>query len=147
MFSTVFFSLDAFKIFLFFKAGLFIGLSVEKCAACESHWKSDFGWHRVHLAWCVRGLKSVKRFCPYLIAFWSCISTGKPEWLCFGCFVVVSFSFFFSGFMKSSAVYAAKHVCKIWDNGSDLVSGLTSSLNFKKPSDIFWPKIERKRSE
>ena len=29
-----------------------------KCAICLSHWKSDFGWHRVRLAWCVRGLKS-----------------------------------------------------------------------------------------
>ena len=32
-----------------------------------------------HLAWCVRGLKSLKRFRPYLIAFRSCISNGKPE--------------------------------------------------------------------
>ena len=33
----------------------------------------------LHLAWCVRGLKSVKRFWPYLIASRSCISNGKPE--------------------------------------------------------------------
>ena len=32
-----------------------------------------------HLAWCVRGLKSLKRFWPYLIASRSCISNGKPE--------------------------------------------------------------------
>ena len=32
-----------------------------------------------HLAWCVRGFKSLKRFWPYLIAFRSCISNGKPE--------------------------------------------------------------------
>ena len=32
-----------------------------------------------HLAWCVRGLKSLKRLWPYLMAFRSCISTGKPE--------------------------------------------------------------------
>ena len=38
-------------------AGLFIGFLVEKCAACQSHWKSDFGLHRVHLAWCVRPSK------------------------------------------------------------------------------------------
>ena len=36
-----------------------------------------FVFHR--LAWCVRGLKSLKRFWPYLIAFRSCISNGKPE--------------------------------------------------------------------
>ena len=69
----------AFKILLLFISGLFIGFLVEKCAACESHWKPDFGWHRVHLAWCVRGLKSLKRFWTYLMAFRRCISTGKPE--------------------------------------------------------------------
>ena len=44
-----------------------IGFLVEKCAACQSHRKSDFGWHRFvfHLAWCVKGLKSLKRFWPY----------------------------------------------------------------------------------
>ena len=69
----------AFMILLLFMSGLFIGVLVEKCAACQSHWKPDFGWHRAHLAWCVRGLKSLKRFWPYLMALRSCISTGKPE--------------------------------------------------------------------
>ena len=32
-----------------------------------------------HLTWRVRGLKSLKRFRPYLKAFRSCILTGKPE--------------------------------------------------------------------
>ena len=32
-----------------------------------------------HLAWCVRGLKSLKRFWPYLIASRICISNGRPE--------------------------------------------------------------------
>ena len=32
------------KILLLFIAGLFIGFLVEKYAACQSHWKSDFGW-------------------------------------------------------------------------------------------------------
>ena len=31
------------------------------------------------LAWCVRGLKSLKRYWPYLIALRSCILNGKPE--------------------------------------------------------------------
>ena len=46
----------------------FIALFVDKCTACQSHWKSDFGWHRFQkwayslaLAWGVRGLKSLKR--------------------------------------------------------------------------------------
>ena len=38
----------ACKILLFI-SGLFIGGLVEKCVACQSHWKSDFRWHRVHL--------------------------------------------------------------------------------------------------
>ena len=43
--------------------------------------KSDFGWHRFrfHLAWCVRGLQSLKLYWPYWIPFRSCISNGKPE--------------------------------------------------------------------
>ena len=32
-----------------------------------------------HLALCVRGYESLKRLWPYLIAFRSCISNGKPE--------------------------------------------------------------------
>ena len=32
-----------------------------------------------HLAWCVRGLKSLKRCWPYLIPFRSCTSNGKLE--------------------------------------------------------------------
>ena len=28
-------------------AGLFLALLVEKCTACQSHWKFDFGWHHV----------------------------------------------------------------------------------------------------
>ena len=32
-----------------------------------------------HLAWCVRGLKSLKRHWPYLIPFRRWISNGKPE--------------------------------------------------------------------
>ena len=33
----------------------------------------------LHLAWCVRGLKRLKQYWPFLIAFRSCISNGKPE--------------------------------------------------------------------
>ena len=52
VFSTVCTKLNtaAFKILLLFMTGLFIRLLVEKCAACQSHWKSDFGWHSVHFA-------------------------------------------------------------------------------------------------
>ena len=65
----------AFKIVLLFMSGLFTGFFVKKCAACQSHWKSDFRWNCAHLAWCVRGLKSW----PYFMAFRSCsILTDRP---------------------------------------------------------------------
>ena len=62
-------------------------LLVEKCAAFPSHRKcfpfSDGMVFKnqplLRLSVCVRGLKSLKRFWPYLMAFRSCISTGKPE--------------------------------------------------------------------
>ena len=69
----------AINSLLLFMAGLFIEFLVEKCAACQS-WKSDFGWHRFRLSPCWMPVeKSLKRFWPYLIAFKSCISNGKPE--------------------------------------------------------------------
>ena len=40
MFLTVLFPLDV--QFMAGMAGLFIGFLVEKCAACQSHWKSDY---------------------------------------------------------------------------------------------------------
>ena len=40
------------RIFLLFMSGLFIRFLFEKYAACQSHWKSYFRWHLVHLAWC-----------------------------------------------------------------------------------------------
>ena len=69
----------AINSLLWFMAGLFIEFLVGKCAGCQS-WKSDFGCivFVFHLAGC--GVeKSLKRFWPYLIAFKSCISNGKPE--------------------------------------------------------------------
>ena len=71
------------------------------------------GWYRFQnrvyslaFAWGVRGLKSLKQFWPHLMAFGSSISTSKPEqlwsWLCFFFVVVV----LFSGFVKTSVVYA-----------------------------------------
>ena len=69
----------ASKSLLLFMDGLFIGFLVEKCAACQSR-KSDFEWHRFRFPPCwMRVEKSVKRFWPYLIAFRSCVSNGKPE--------------------------------------------------------------------
>ena len=60
-----------FKILLLFMAGLFIGFLVEKCAACQSDWKSDFGLHRVHLAWCVRPSKKKAFLVPARFISWS----------------------------------------------------------------------------
>ena len=78
-------------------ASLFTG--VEKYVACQSR-KSDFGWHRFrfqvvfHLAWCVRGLKRLKRFWPYLIVF----SASRMVSLS-NCFIWCLF--FISNLMKS----------------------------------------------
>ena len=63
-------------------AGLFIGFLVEKCAACQSHRKSDFGWiaftHFPLLnAYYKEGSKKSQAI---LMAFRS-ILTGKPELL------------------------------------------------------------------
>ena len=91
--------------------------------ACQSR-KSDFGWH--HLAWCVKELKSLKRSWPYLAAFRSCISNGKPEQLLYLMFVLFHCCcccFFFSNFMKQverSLCGYFIHVCKIIRN--DLIS-------------------------
>ena len=53
---------------------------------------------------CVGGFKSLKQFCPYLVVFRSCISTGK---LSISKSDVCLFFFFgFMTFMKSSFVYA-----------------------------------------
>ena len=87
---------------LLFMASLFIGFLVEKYVACQSR-KSDFGWHhfRFHLAWCVRGLQSLKRYWPYLITFRSCIANGKPEKLLYLMFFLCVYNS-----MKLSVVYA-----------------------------------------
>ena len=54
---------DASKILKLFMAGLFIGFLVEKCAACQSHRKSDFGWIAfTHFPSCLmRIIKRVKK--------------------------------------------------------------------------------------
>ena len=52
------------------------------------------------LAWCVRGLKSLKRFWPYLIVF----NVSRMVSLSNYC---IWWSFFISNLMKSSVVYAA----------------------------------------
>ena len=100
MFKTVFFPLmhkmkhSCYQDCSVIHAGLFI----DKCTACQSHWKSDFGWHRFQkwayslvLAWGVRGLKILE----HLMTFRSSISTGKSEKL-------LSSMCFFFGFLKSS---------------------------------------------
>ena len=62
----------AIKSLLLLMASLFTGFLVKKYVACQSR-KSDFGWHRFRfspgLMRIKRGLKSLKRFWPYLIVF------------------------------------------------------------------------------
>ena len=53
-----------------------------------------------HLAWCVRGLKSLKRFWPYLIVFSASRMVSLSNYW-------IWCSFFMCNLMKSSVVYAA----------------------------------------
>ena len=114
--------------------GLFIALLVEKCTACQSHWKSDFGWHRFQnwayslaLAWGVRELKSLKRFWNI---WWLSEAASRLVSLSNYCLWCV----FFFGFLKSSVWFMRlklKH--EQWSN--------YNSIRFKKPQ------IQRKGSE
>ena len=110
-------------------------LFADKCTACQSHWKSDFGWHRFQkwayslaLAWGVRGLKILE----HLMSFRSSISTGKPEKLSLMCFF----------FRFPDWAYGLCGLSLYTSN--DLTY---NSIRFKKPLDIFWPQIQRKGSE
>ena len=87
-----------------------------------------------HLAWCVRGFKSLKRSWPYLIAFRSCISNGKPEQLLY-----LMFPLFLSNFIKSRTVYASSLYTFVRVKTVILPSIRfdISLQNFKKPLDIF----------
>ena len=68
---------------------VYCAFGLEMHSLSQSHWKSDFGWHRFEkwayppaLTWRVqRGLKSLKPFWPDLMTFRSSISTVKPEQL------------------------------------------------------------------
>ena len=68
---------------------VYCAFGLEMHSLSQSHWKSDFGWHRFQkwayppaLTWRVkRGLKSLKPFWPDLMTFRSSISTVKPEQL------------------------------------------------------------------
>ena len=85
----------------------------EKCAACQSHRKSDFGWiaftHFPLLdAYYKEGSKKSQAI---LMAFRSCILTGKPELLLYLMCVCVCVCVCFSGFLKSSVV-SAPSLCK-----------------------------------
>ena len=117
-------------------AGLFIALFVDKCTACQSHWKSDFGWHRFQkwayslaLAWGVRGLKILE----HLMTFRSSISTGKPEKL-----LSLICVFFFS--VSWSRAYGLCGLSLYTSN--DLTY---NSIRFKKPFDIFLTANSKKR--
>ena len=68
------------KSLLLFMAGLFIGFWLGNTSLVKvGNPISDGIVFVFHLAWCVRWLKRLKRFWPYLMAFRSCISNGKSE--------------------------------------------------------------------
>ena len=124
-------------------AGLFIALFVDKCTACQSHWKSDFGWHRFQkwayslaLAWSVRGLKSLKRFWN---TWWPSEAASRLVSLSNYCLWCV---FFFS--VSWSRAYS---LCGLRLYTSCTSNDITyNSIRFKKPLDSFSPQIQRKGS-
>ena len=109
------------RILLLFVAGLFIGLR----RLTKSNRESSFSkLSLLHLAGYVRGLESLKLSWPYLMAFSSCISTGKPELLyCIWCVFHVLL-FFFSGlnfYEVERCVWGHfTHICKIVRQWSEL---------------------------
>ena len=121
-------------------AGLFIALFVDKCTACQSHWKSDFGWHRFQkwayslaLAWGVRGLISLKRF-------WN------TWWLSEAASRLVSLSNYCRWCVCISVSWSRAYgLCGLsLDTSNELTY---NSIIFKKPLDISWLRIQRKGSE
>ena len=81
-------------------AGLFIGFLVEKCAACQSHRKSDFGWIAfTHFPLLDAYYKEGSKKSHAILTAFRSILTGKPDLLLY-------LMFFFSGFLKSSVVSA-----------------------------------------
>ena len=121
-------------------AGLFIALFVDKCTACESHWKSDFGWHRFQkwayslaLAWGIRGLKSLMQFWN---PWWPSAAASRLVSLSNYCLWCVFFLVFWS---------RAYGLCGLSLYTSNNLT--YNSIRFKKPLDIFWPQIQRKGSE
>ena len=90
-------------------AGLFIALFVDKCTACQSHWKSDFGWHlfsKMSLLTCPclrrKKVEKSQAILEHLMTFRSSISTGKLEPLLF-----LMFFFFFRFPEVERMVFAA----------------------------------------
>ena len=123
-------------------ANLFTGFFVEKYVACESRKSSDGIVFVYCIAWCVRGLKSLKWYWPYLIKL-----SGDASWMvslsnyCMYCYL-----FFISNLMMSSVVYAHLYDLRQWSDRVSVFSDI-GLQNFKKPLDIFSSQIERKRSK
>ena len=99
---------------------------VEKCTACQSQRKSDFGWHlfqkwtySLALAWGVRGLKSLKLFWN---TWWP---SEAASWL-------VSLS--------NYCLWCVFFLC----TSNDITY---KSIRSKKLLDIFWPQIQGKGFE
>ena len=89
------------KVFCYSWLVCLLGFWLRSTSLWQSR-KSDFGWHRFvfHLAWCVRRLKSLKRFWPYLIVFSASRMVSLSNYF-------IRCLFFISNLMKSSVVYGA----------------------------------------
>ena len=124
-------------------AGLFIALFVDKCTACQSHWKSGFrmtSFSKMSLltSTCLRrkGVEKSQAILKHLMTFRSSISTGKPEQL------YIVFDVFRFSSVSWSRAYGLCGLSLYTSN--DLTY---NSIRCKKHLDIFWPQIQRKGSE
>ena len=132
----------AIKILLLFLAGLFIGLWLRNSPNDKK--KSEITVFKnklllvslLLLAGCVRRLKSLKRFWPYLMSF---RAASRPvslsNYITFDVFFfLVSWSR--ALFMPSFYTHFIRFETMIWP-----------SIELKKSLDIFWPRLKRKRYE
>ena len=85
---------------ILFMAGLFIGFLVEKCAACQSHRKSNFGWIAfTHFPLLDAYYKEGSKKSQAILTAFRSILTGKLKLFLYS-------MCFFSGFLKSSVISA-----------------------------------------
>ena len=122
-----------------FHSVLFIVLLFEKCTACQSQWKSGFGWHRfqkgAYSLALVRNVRGLKVSSDSGLTWWPSGAASRLVSLSYYCLWCV----FIFGFQSR-----AYFIRLVYARDNDVIY---NGIRFKKPLDIFWPQIQRKYSE